>query len=228
MLDMGRHDCALRAGREPRRTSRLGGAVPVAGAGRSLSTASNRPAPTRPAIAFLARPPRGGLSVWRQRDLPRARRPVIALPRMHALALATSELTLTGRRTRSKSACTAAGGGSFHERPAASAGGRAADGTAALRHDRSEAEAVSSWLLRRRTRSLRGHRRPGTDLRRRVPRVDAWLYAYRVKPSGGLKLQLDAANRDDRRLRSAPVLDMSECPRPNEIAPPAVLATRFG
>jgi hypothetical protein len=38
------------------------------------------------------------------------------LPRMHALALATSELTLTGRRTRSKSACTAAGGGSFHVR----------------------------------------------------------------------------------------------------------------
>jgi hypothetical protein len=50
------------------------------------------------------------------RDRPDCRRRASASPRMHALALATSELTLTGRRTRSKSACIAAGGGSFHVR----------------------------------------------------------------------------------------------------------------
>jgi hypothetical protein len=38
-----------------------------------------------------------------------------------------------------------------------------------------------------------------------VAAVGAPRYAYRVKPPGGLKLQLDAADRDDRRLRSAPV-----------------------
>jgi len=50
------------------------GVVRADAPGRSLSTASNRPAPTRPAIAFLARPPRGGLSVWRQADRPDAAR----------------------------------------------------------------------------------------------------------------------------------------------------------
>ncbi len=35
-------------------------AAPSGAVARSLSTSSNRPAPTRPAIAFLARPPRGG------------------------------------------------------------------------------------------------------------------------------------------------------------------------
>jgi hypothetical protein len=55
-------------------SNRPEGAVPADAAGRSHSTASNRPAPTRPAIAFLARPPRGGLSVWRQADRPDAAR----------------------------------------------------------------------------------------------------------------------------------------------------------
>jgi hypothetical protein len=35
--------------------------------------------------------------------------------------------------------------------------------------------------------------------------IDAQRYPCRVKPTGGLKLQLDAVSRDDRRLRSAPV-----------------------
>jgi hypothetical protein len=42
----------------------------------------------------------------------------------------------------------------FHERPSASAAGRAASETIAFRHGESEAEAVSSWLLRRQTGGL--------------------------------------------------------------------------
>ena len=48
--------------------SGLSWAATTASTGRLVSTASNRPAPTRPAIAFLARPPRGGPSVWRHLD----------------------------------------------------------------------------------------------------------------------------------------------------------------
>jgi hypothetical protein len=117
---------------------------------------------------------------------------------MHALALATSELTLTGRRTRSKSACTAAGGGSFHERPAASAGGRAADGTAALRHDRSEAEAVSSWLLRRRCRSRVSNLRTSVSTGSLAAKLRApwWARAWFPRIEGAPPL-------GDRRVRTA-------------------------